>query len=200
MAERAGFEPAMEFDPHTRLAGECLQPLGHLSLRSAWQFRGCRAPAWGTQMRLDSPPMDRKRLGRDGAERLGQIDILREVPIGARRQLVDLADELTAAAGEVIMREGDPGYEFVMLEQGTADVTRAGARINTLGPGDCFGELAVLGDGRPRSATVVATSDLSGIVLTAHFMRELRQRMPSVGERIDRVAAERLANDALLSS
>ncbi len=31
MAERAGFEPAMEFDPHTRLAGECLQPLGHLS-------------------------------------------------------------------------------------------------------------------------------------------------------------------------
>ncbi len=150
-------------------------------------------------MRLDFPPMDRKRLGRDGAERLGQIDILREVPIGGRRQLVDLADELTAAAGEVIMREGDPGYEFVMLEQGSADVTRAGARINTLGPGDCFGELAVLGDGRPRSASVVATSDLCGIVLTAHFMRELRQRMPSVGERIDRVAAERLANDALLS-
>jgi hypothetical protein len=30
--ERAGFEPAMEFSPHTRLAGECLQPLGHLSL------------------------------------------------------------------------------------------------------------------------------------------------------------------------
>jgi hypothetical protein len=39
--ERAGFEPAMEFDPHTRLAGECLQPLGHLSWRSG-QFRGCR--------------------------------------------------------------------------------------------------------------------------------------------------------------
>ncbi|MEA2373521.1 MAG: hypothetical protein QOH12_3915, partial [Solirubrobacteraceae bacterium] len=31
LAERAGFEPAMEFNPHTRLAGECLQPLGHLS-------------------------------------------------------------------------------------------------------------------------------------------------------------------------
>jgi hypothetical protein len=36
MTERAGFEPAMEFNPHTRLAGECLQPLGHLSLGSAW--------------------------------------------------------------------------------------------------------------------------------------------------------------------
>jgi CRP/FNR family transcriptional regulator, cyclic AMP receptor protein len=107
--------------------------------------------------------MNRKRLGRDGAERLGQID------------------------------------EFMMLEQGHADVTRAGVQINTLGPGDCFGELAVLADGRPRSASVVATSDLRGIVLTAHFMRELRQRIPSVGERIDRVAAERIANDALLS-
>jgi hypothetical protein len=39
--ERAGFEPAMEFDPHTRLAGECLQPLGHLSLD-----RGPKCRAW----------------------------------------------------------------------------------------------------------------------------------------------------------
>jgi site-specific DNA recombinase len=39
MAERAGFEPAMEFDPHTRLAGECLQPLGHLSRGLASKFR-----------------------------------------------------------------------------------------------------------------------------------------------------------------
>jgi site-specific DNA recombinase len=42
MAERAGFEPAMEFDPHTRLAGECLQPLGHLSRGVGCQFRPCR--------------------------------------------------------------------------------------------------------------------------------------------------------------
>jgi site-specific DNA recombinase len=39
MAERAGFEPAMEFNPHTRLAGECLQPLGHLSRRSSHQCK-----------------------------------------------------------------------------------------------------------------------------------------------------------------
>src|SRR5258708_35576314 len=39
--ERAGFEPAMEFDPHTRLAGECLQPLGPLSRRLGARFSGC---------------------------------------------------------------------------------------------------------------------------------------------------------------
>jgi cAMP-dependent protein kinase regulator len=143
--------------------------------------------------------MHRKRLGRDGAERLGQIDILRDLQIGSRRQLADLADELTAEAGEVVMREGDPGYEFMMLEQGNADVIQGGVRINALGPGDCFGEIAVLSDGHPRSASVVATSDIRGIVLTAHFMRELRQRLPAVGERIDRVAAERIANDSLLA-
>ena len=45
MAERAGFEPAMEFNPHTRLAGECLQPLGHLSLGSlGGQCKDCQAP------------------------------------------------------------------------------------------------------------------------------------------------------------
>jgi hypothetical protein len=48
MAERAGFEPAMEFDPHTRLAGECLQPLGHLSWdeQASLETAGpCRASA-----------------------------------------------------------------------------------------------------------------------------------------------------------
>ena len=39
--ERAGFEPAMEFNPHTRLAGECLQPLGHLSLGLVGQCKAC---------------------------------------------------------------------------------------------------------------------------------------------------------------
>jgi hypothetical protein len=51
MAERAGFEPAMEFNPHTRLAGECLQPLGHLSSESdrqcrAWRRATCSTRSW----------------------------------------------------------------------------------------------------------------------------------------------------------
>jgi hypothetical protein len=50
MAERAGFEPAMEFNPHTRLAGECLQPLGHLSWNGAAEFRGCWT-AWSEPRR-----------------------------------------------------------------------------------------------------------------------------------------------------
>jgi CRP-like cAMP-binding protein len=104
-------------------------------------------------------------------------------------------DEISAEAGETIMRQGDPGYEFVMIEEGTADVFRNGERVNTVGPGDFCGELAILGDGVSRTASVVATSDLRGLVLTAHFMREMRERLPSVGARIDQVAAEHRERD-----
>jgi CRP-like cAMP-binding protein len=140
--------------------------------------------------------MDRRRLGRDGAARLGEIEVLRDLSIGRRRELARLADEVTAQSGEVILQQGDPGYEFMMLEEGHADVIRDGERINEIGPGDCFGELAVLSDGRPRGASVVATSDLRAVVLSAHSMRELHDRMPSFGDRIDRVAAQRTAPDA----
>ena len=65
-----------------------------------------------------------------------------------------------------------------------------------MGPGDLFGELAVLTDGVPRTASVVASSDLRAIALGAHFMREMHARMPAAGAQIDRVAAERLDRDA----
>jgi len=141
--------------------------------------------------------MQRKRLGRDGAERLGRMSILSGLSIGRRRELARLADELIAGTGETVMLEGDRGYEFMMLEEGEADVIQHGEPINVLGPGDCFGELATLSDGNPRTASVVARSDLRAIVLTAHFMREMHDRLPSAGEAIDQVAAERRERDAL---
>jgi CRP/FNR family transcriptional regulator, cyclic AMP receptor protein len=137
--------------------------------------------------------VQRKTMGSDGASRLEKIGLFANLSTGQRRMLARLVDEVTAAAGETIMREGDFGYELLMIEDGTAEVLRDGSRINALGPGDFFGELAVLSDGGVRTATVVATSPLCAIGLTAHFMREVRERMPTVGEQIDRAAAERSA-------
>jgi CRP-like cAMP-binding protein len=141
--------------------------------------------------------MQRKRLGRDGAERLARIDVLSDLSLGRRRELARAADEVTAEAGEIVMLEGDPGYEFMMLEEGRADVVQNTERISVMGPGDCFGELAVLSDGDRRTASVVATSDLRAIVLTAHFMREMRDGLPSAGENVERLAATRRERDAL---
>jgi CRP/FNR family transcriptional regulator, cyclic AMP receptor protein len=137
--------------------------------------------------------MRRKAIGTDGASRLEKIDLFEGLSTAQRQMLARLVDEVTAAAGETIMREGDFGYELLVIEDGTADVLHDGSLINTLGRGDFFGELAVLSDGALRTATVVATSPLRAIGMTAHFMREVRERMPAVGEQIDRAAAERSA-------
>jgi CRP-like cAMP-binding protein len=139
--------------------------------------------------------MDRRRLGRDGAERLGRIELLSDLSPGQRRMLASMADEAMATSGETLMRQGEPGYEALMLEEGSADVIRGGQVINVIGPGDLFGELAVLDDGVARTASVVASSDVRAIVLTAHFLRELRDRMPEVGAKIDRAAAEHREHD-----
>lgn len=134
-------------------------------------------------------------MGSDGASRLEKIGLFAELSNGQRLMLARVLDEVTAAAGETLMREGDFGYEVLVLEEGTAEVLQAGSRINEMGPGDLFGELAVLEVGGPRTATVVATSPLRAIVLTAHFMREVRDRMPAVGEQIDGLANEHRERD-----
>jgi CRP/FNR family cyclic AMP-dependent transcriptional regulator len=140
--------------------------------------------------------MQRSTIGSDGASRLEKVDLFAELSTGQRRMLARIMDEVTASAGEAIMSEGQLGYEALVIEEGTADVLQDGALINTMGPGDMFGELAVLGDGTPRTASVVASSPLRAIVLTAHFMREVHDRMPTVGEHIERIAAQHRERDA----
>jgi CRP-like cAMP-binding protein len=135
-------------------------------------------------------------MGRDGAERLAKIDALRELSLGQRRELAELADEVVAAAGETLMAQGELGHEFLMLEEGEAAVVRDGEQINQVGTGDVIGELAVLGDGTARTASVIARTDVRAIVLTARFMREMHQRMPAAGAAIDRIASERRERDA----
>lgn len=105
--------------------------------------------------------------------------------------LARMLDEVRAPAGATLVSEGDYGYEFMIIEEGTVEVLRGGERIDDMRAGDFFGELAVLADGTRRNATIVATSDVRILTLTAHYMREVRERMPAVGEQIDRVIAQR---------
>jgi CRP-like cAMP-binding protein len=140
--------------------------------------------------------VQRHSLGSDGPERLGGLELFADTTVGERRMLARLVDEITCEAGETIMHEGSLEYEFVVIEDGAAEVTQGGLAVNRLGPGAFFGELAVLGDGTPRTASVTATSPVKGLVFTAHFMREVRERFPAVGERIDAAAKQHLEADA----
>jgi putative ABC transport system ATP-binding protein len=83
------------------------------------------------------------------------------------RQLTDVAEEMTKrhfAAGDTIIREGEPGEEFFLLSEGEVEVIRAEHEVARLGPGDFFGEVALI-SGEPRNATVIAVGEVETYVL-----------------------------------
>jgi CRP-like cAMP-binding protein len=80
--------------------------------------------------------------------------------------------ERTFPEGQEIAVEGRSGVGFFVIESGQASVSRGGEEIRTLGPGDYFGEMALIDDG-PRSADVVATSELRCHGMTAWNFRPL---------------------------
>jgi CRP-like cAMP-binding protein len=141
--------------------------------------RGC---AWGVVC---------ENAGAMDAARLQQIRVFSTLSTAECRMLARVADEFSAPAGATLVEEGDFGYEFMVIEDGTVQVIRHGERIDTMGPGDFFGELAVLADGGHRNASVVATTAVRGLRISAHDMRIARERMPLIGEQIDGVIADR---------
>jgi CRP/FNR family transcriptional regulator, cyclic AMP receptor protein len=98
------------------------------------------------------------------------IQRLRAVPLfsGLAKRELDLivrqADHLRYPARYRVVREGTPGEEFWMVIEGELAVTRGGVQVATLGPGDYFGELAVI-DPAPRDASVVATTPVELMVV-----------------------------------
>jgi len=95
--------------------------------------------------------------------------------------------------GTVIAREGEPGIGLFVIADGTAEVTIGGARKASLGPGEFFGEIALL-DGGPRTATVTATSDVKLLGLTEWVFRGLMQEHPSIAVKTLQAMAGRLRN------
>jgi CRP-like cAMP-binding protein len=82
--------------------------------------------------------------------------------------------ERTFAAGDTVTTEGEGGVGFFVVEDGNATVSVRGSTVGTLGPGDHFGEIALIDKG-PRSATIVADSDLRCRGMTAWEFRPLIQ-------------------------
>lgn len=113
-----------------------------------------------------------------------RLRLLEQVPLFSglsRAQLsrvADLAQEVSYGAGRMIVRTGTPGLAFYVIVEGQAKVIRG--KISSakgqasLGPGDFFGEMALL-DGGPRSASVVAQTPITTVrIERAQFRRMLK--------------------------
>jgi len=75
-------------------------------------------------------------------------------------------------AGREVVAEGKLGVGFFVIADGTAVVTKAGGAVTTLGPGDCFGEIALIAESK-RTATVAAETDLTCWTLTSWAFRSI---------------------------
>jgi CRP-like cAMP-binding protein len=73
-------------------------------------------------------------------------------------------EDMDFAAGRVLCKEGQSGADFFVLLSGAAEVSRKGRKIAKMGPGDFFGEIALV-DGGPRTATVTTTAASRCLVL-----------------------------------
>src|SRR5262245_55196891 len=98
-------------------------------------------------------------------------------------------------AGERIVHEGSPGYGFFVLDDGEVRVEHNGHEVGRLKPGDVFGELALLGDGR-RHADVIAATDVRVLAMFGTHFREMQASMPAIEAGLERLADQRLAQPA----
>jgi len=131
-----------------------------------------------------------------------KIDLIKGVPLFSRctkgqlAALASEADEVDVAEGTNLTRQGEPGREFVVIVEGSADVTKNGHKINSLGSGDFLGEIALILD-FPRTATVTTTAPTRLLVLTDRAFRHVTREMPSLLASLLEALSERLQSDAL---
>jgi len=124
-------------------------------------------------------------------ERLSHVQLFSACDTGELARIAALTTEIEVPAGRVLMRQGDPGRECFVIEDGTARATIRGRKSTTMGPGDCFGEMALL-HAAPRSASVAAESDMRLLVLTSREFSTLLEDVPSVARKVLAAVGERL--------
>lgn len=106
-------------------------------------------------------------------------------------QLASLAAERSLAAGDVLVAQGEHADALFLIARGRVRVVVDGVEVARRTAGDCIGEVSLF-DGRPRSATVSAESDVVVLRLDAELFDELLASEPSVAEGVAGVLASRL--------
>jgi CRP-like cAMP-binding protein len=115
----------------------------------------------------------------------------------SRPQLVELAkstEDMEVEKDKVLAREGDFGQEFFVIVDGEVSVSKDGQELRRLGPGDFFGEIALVWDSARRTATVTAVTPLRFFVLTRQSFRGLIGRHPEIEQCVLEALEERVGS------
>jgi CRP-like cAMP-binding protein len=126
------------------------------------------------------------------------VDDLTGIPLFAglsdeeRASLAEWFEISDASSGTNLVTEGASGYSFYVLIHGAAEVTVEGETVATYGPGDFFGEMAILGGGR-RNATVTVTAPSRLLSMFGTEFRMLQEVQPDVAARLEETMRQRAA-------
>jgi CRP-like cAMP-binding protein len=124
-------------------------------------------------------------------DRLGHVEVMRNMPPAEAQAIVPLLKPVHAETGEVLCQEGTSGDSFYLIIEGEAQVLKGGKVITTLGPGEVFGEMALLTK-EPRSATIVALSSMELYQLKQADFNSVLTRSPHLATTLSRALARRL--------
>ncbi|HVF79255.1 MAG TPA: cyclic nucleotide-binding domain-containing protein [Solirubrobacteraceae bacterium] len=124
-------------------------------------------------------------------DRLKAIPVFASLDDQTLRGIATFATESSVPAGKHLVKEGDYAYEFMAIEEGAADVVRGDETVATLGPGDFFGEIAVL-EKTLRTASVVAKTPMRLVTLSHWDLKRVGDAM----EQIRATLEERKRNTA----
>lgn len=129
--------------------------------------------------------------GKDTDERLARIPLFAQLSKRELRSVAGRMTEVRLEEGRLLTRQGEPGRDVMLILEGSADVVRDGTKVAELGPGDFFGELAVL-SGAPRTADVIATSDMVVETLNRREFMSLLDESAAIAKKILVGAVKRL--------
>jgi CRP/FNR family transcriptional regulator, cyclic AMP receptor protein len=125
--------------------------------------------------------------------RLKSLPLFEEVSDEDLGKIAPFVSEVSVSEGKHLVDEGDYAYQFMAIEEGSAEVRRGDEKLADLGAGDFFGEMGLLGEEK-RNATVVATSPTRLITLDSWDMKRLEKAVPEAAEKIRQVARSRASS------
>lgn len=122
---------------------------------------------------------------------LGQIPLFEGLNKKELQFIASMTSEVSVRAGSTLVKQGEPGQEAMVVETGSGVVIRDDEEIDTIGPGDVFGEMSLIVR-QPRNATIRATSDMRVLVMNAREFSSVLSQSPEVAVKILKTVVARL--------
>lgn len=122
---------------------------------------------------------------------LGQIPLFEGLNKKELQFIASMTSEVSVRAGSTLVKQGEPGQEAMVVETGSGIVIRDDKEIDTIGPGDVFGEMSLIVR-QPRNATIRATSDMRVLVMNAREFSSVLSQSPEVAVKILKTVVARL--------